>query len=129
MLMLIDPDQSGSGRTGVCNGQDITERGAWSRMKTWHIALLLLVWNALLSIVTATDRIANGITEGIGTMQLLSAGLLDSTVQLPVFLTAFGMPATFAALLAFATWFVYAVGFFQLVTVRFLGESDESVAP
>jgi hypothetical protein len=93
-------------------------------IKTWYIALLLLLFNAVMSILSANGIVAGGIQEGVASTQLLIGGLVDSTVDLPAFLTSFGVPKTFAAFLAFATWFVYAVGFFQLVTVRFISGAE-----
>jgi hypothetical protein len=93
-------------------------------MKTWNIALVLLVFNAVISILSANGMVASSIHEGVATTQMLIGCLLNSTVELPSFLASFGVPRTMAAFIAFSTWFVYAVGFFQLVTVRFINRTE-----
>jgi len=94
-------------------------------MKTYIAALLLLLFNLLVSILCGMGLVAVVGTGGqAGIADAVAAGLVQSTVQLPLFLSSLGLSKTFAGLFAFATWFVYAVGFFQLVTVRVIGLED-----
>ncbi|MDG6256344.1 MAG: hypothetical protein QCH35_01970 [Methanomicrobiaceae archaeon] len=94
-------------------------------MKTYIVALLLLLFNILVSISCGMGLVAFVGTGGqAGIVAAVAGGLVHSTVQLPLFLSSLGLSKTFAGLCAFATWFVYAVGFFQLVTVRVIGLKD-----
>jgi hypothetical protein len=94
------------------------------KFKTWYAACLLLAFNIILSIAGALGLISGGLAAGEGALQLIAGGIADSTVNLPFLLSTYGVPKTIAATIAFGTWFVYAVGLFQLVTVRFLSGSD-----
>ena len=94
-------------------------------MKTYIVAVILFLFNLLVSIAAAVGLVT---VAGLGLQAdivgALVVGLVNSTVHLPLFLASLGISKSFAAIVAFATWFVYAVGFFQLVTVRVIGLED-----
>jgi hypothetical protein len=96
--------------------------GAIRSMKTYVVAIFLFSFNVLASIACGMGLVSvagSGLQTGF--VEMLVNGLLNSTVQLPIFLASLGISKSFAGIVAFATWFVYAVGFFQLVTARVIG--------
>jgi hypothetical protein len=99
--------------------------GAPQPMKTYIVAIFLFLFNVLVSIACGMGLVSvAGIGLQAGFVEVLASGLVNSTVHLPLFLGSLGISKSFAAIVAFATWFVYAVGFFQLVTVRVIGLED-----
>lgn len=94
-------------------------------MKTYVVAIFLLLFNLLVSIAGGMGWVSvAGLEVQAGFVELVFTGLVNSTVQLPTFLSSMGISQSFAGIFAFATWFVYAVGFFQRVTVRVIGLDD-----
>jgi hypothetical protein len=94
-------------------------------MKTYVVAIFLLLFNILVSIAGGMGWVSvAGLELQAGFFELVFNGLINSTVELPIFLSSMGIAKSFAGIVAFATWFVYAVGFFQLVTARIIGYED-----